>query len=76
MRKQRLKFHDLLKVAQLQIAELGFEPEWSRYQAPFLGECSSAAHSISNELSMGIVLFVSYYALALKFEILNINFCM
>ena len=60
MRKQRLKFHDLLKVAQLQIAELGFEPEWSRYQAPFLGECSSAAHSISNELSMGIVLFVSF----------------
>ena len=29
----------------------------------------------TNEL-LGIVLFVSYYVLALEFEILNINFCM
>ena len=60
MRKQRLKFHDLLKVAQLQMAELGFEPKWSKYQALFSGECSRAVHSVSNELSMGIVLFVSF----------------
>lgn len=40
-------------------AEPGFEPKWSSDQSVFLGEYRGGACSISNELSGGIVLFVS-----------------
>ena len=49
-----------LRLHSCKLQELGFEPKWYKYQAPFSGECSRAAHSVSNELSMGIVLFVSF----------------